>query len=159
MATASLPLSRTSRRIAGLLLLSIVGVESGGYYLTRVASGQEQLTDFQVAFSRAGHAHAGVLVVLGLIMIVLADATTLDGVTGYVARLGVPLAAILMPAGFFLSSTGAGTTEPNGAVVLLWIGAVSLAAGVVTLGLGLIISAFRNDARPVAAEDVTATHR
>jgi hypothetical protein len=159
MATASLTLSRTSRRIAGLLLLSIVAVESGGYYLTRVASGKEQLTAFQVAFSRAGHAHAGVLVVLGLVMIMLADATTLRGVAGYVARLGVPLAAILMPTGFFLSSAGAGRTEPNGAIVLLWLGAASLAAGVVTLGLTLTISGFRSDARPVAADDLTPIHR
>ena len=157
MPAQTLTLSRESRRIAGLLLLSIVGVESGGYYLTRVASGHEQLTEFQESFSRAGHAHAGVLVVLGLVMVVLADATALRGPLGYVARLGVPLAAILMPTGFFLSSTGSGATEPNGAVVLLWLGAGSLAVGVVTLGLTLAVSGFRGDPAPAARSDLTAT--
>jgi hypothetical protein len=76
---------------------------------------------------------------------VLADATALRGPLGFVGRLGVPLAAILMPAGFFLSSTGAGTTEPNGAIALLWVGAVSLAAGVVTTGLALAASGFRRE--------------
>src|SRR4051812_15967595 len=95
-------LSRESRRIAGVLLLSIVAVESGGYYLARVASGARQLTDFQKAFSRAGHAHAGMLVTLALVCVILADAAGLSGRLGYLARLGVPYAAILMPLGFFL---------------------------------------------------------
>ena len=138
MPAQTFTLSRESRRIAGLLLLSIVGVESGGYYLTKVASGQEQLTEFQENFSRAGHAHAGVLVTLALIIVVLADATALRGPLGYVARLGVPLAAILMPAGFFLSVTGEGTERPNRLFALVWIGAACLAAGVLTLGVGLL---------------------
>lgn len=136
----TLTLSRTSRRIAGLLLLSIVAVEFGGYYLTRVASGAEPVTEFQQNFSRAGHAHAGVLVILSLIAVVLTDAVGAHGVIGWVARLGIPLAAILMSAGFFLSSMGGGRTEPNGLIVVLWLGAASLTAGVVTLGALLLRS-------------------
>ncbi|WP_369824644.1 hypothetical protein [Cellulosimicrobium sp. CUA-896] len=48
------------------------------------------------------------------------------------------VAAILMPAGFFLSATGTGRESPNGAVVLLPAGAVVLAAAVVTLAVGLL---------------------
>jgi hypothetical protein len=138
----TLQLSRATRRIAGILLLSIVTIEFGGYYLTRVASGEVELTAFQVAFSRAGHAHAGVLVTLSLVALILADATSLDGVLGYGARLAIPLAAILMSAGFFLSSMGSGRTEPNGLVVVLWLGAVSLAVGVIALGVALVRSGF-----------------
>jgi hypothetical protein len=148
-------LTRESRRIAGLLLLSIVAIESGGYYLTRIVSGAVEVTDFQLGFSRAGHAHAGVLVTLSLIAIVLADAADTAlvarratgahgagrmGMAGWIARLGIPTAAILMPAGFFFSSMGAGRTEPNGLIVLLWLGAASLAAGVLTLGVRLLLS-------------------
>jgi hypothetical protein len=100
------------------------------------------LTDFQVAFSRAGHAHAGVLVTLSLIALVLADATHLRGGLGYTARVAIPLAAILMSAGFFLSSMGAGRTEPNGLIVVLWLGGASLTVGVVVLGVALIRSGF-----------------
>ena len=91
MSPSPLSLSRESRRIAGLLLLSIIAVESGGYYLTRVVSGKDELTPFQKAFSRAGHAHAGVLVTLSLIIVVLADVAGLRGPVGYLGRLGVPL--------------------------------------------------------------------
>jgi hypothetical protein len=147
----TLRLSRTSRRIAGLLLISIVAVESGGYYLTRVDAGTEQLTEFQKAFSRAGHAHAGVLVILGLLGVILADAAGLTGPFGYVARLGVPLAAILMPTGFFLSSAGDGLTKPNGMIVFLWLGALSLTIGVLSLGGALVRSSFTAD--PVGPAD------
>ena len=145
MPAQTLRLSRTSRRIAGLLLLSVTAIEWGRYYLTRVSSGTESLTEFQESFSRAGHGHAGVLVILGLIGVILADAAGLDGAIGYIARLGVPLAAILMPLGFFLSSSTPGATAPNGLVVLLWLGALSLAVGVITLGVGLVRSSLKPD--------------
>jgi len=153
----TLELSRTSRRIAGLLLLSLVTIEFGGYYLTRVASGQVELTGFQVAFSRAGHAHAGVLVTLSLVAVVLADATRLRGALGYIARLGIPLAAILMSSGFFLSSMGAGRTEPNGFIVVLWLGGISLAVGAVSLGVALVRSGFARSAP--SDQDTTPTTR
>ena len=131
-------LTSHSLRIAGLLLITIVGVEFGGYYLTRVASGAVELTDFQTAFSRAGHAHAGVLVILSLVALLFADAAGASGPAGWIARLCIPAAAILMSAGFFFSSMGPGRTEPNGLIVLLWLGAVSLATGVLTLGVLLV---------------------
>jgi hypothetical protein len=162
-------LTRESRRIVGLLLLSIVAIESGGYYMTRIVGGAVEVTDFQLGFSRAGHAHAGVLVTLSLIAIVLADAAdtalaagrtgtssagkvaTRMGPAGWVARLGIPTAAILMPAGFFFSSMGAGRTEPNGLIVLLWLGAASLAAGVLTLGVRLLLSTRTTEKAPARA--------
>ncbi|MFB9905854.1 hypothetical protein [Allokutzneria oryzae] len=135
----SLQLSPQSQVIAGAVLLSIVTIEVGGWFLTRIARGAVPMTRFQKDFARAGHAHAGVLVTLGLVCLVLADATSLDGVLGYAARVGVPLAAILMSAGFFASSMGRGeVTRPNRLFALVWLGALSLAVGVVTLGLGLL---------------------
>jgi hypothetical protein len=131
-------LSTHSRRIAGVLLLTIVTIEFGGYYLTRVASGAVELTEFQQNFARAGHAHAGVLVILSLVGILLADAGGVYGRLGLVARLAIPLAAILMSAGFFISSMGQGRTEPNGLIVVLWLGAASLTVGVLSLGIGLL---------------------
>jgi hypothetical protein len=44
---------------------------------------------------------------------------------GYLARLAIPAAAVLMPTGFFLSSMDDGATEPNGLVVLRWLGAAA----------------------------------
>jgi hypothetical protein len=53
-------LSADSRSTAGILLLAIVAIEWGGLFMLKVVTGKQPLTDFQKAFARAGHAHAGV---------------------------------------------------------------------------------------------------
>ncbi|OLF09132.1 hypothetical protein BLA60_21400 [Actinophytocola xinjiangensis] len=134
-----LALSDPSRYLAGAILLTIVGIEVGGWFMTRIVRGKVAMTPFQKSFARAGHAHAGVLVTLSLITLVLADAAALDGALGWIARTGPPAAAALMSAGFFFSSMGRGEiTRPNRLITLVWLGALALAAGVVTLGLGLL---------------------
>jgi len=79
-----------------------------------------------------------VLVTLALVCQLCADAADLNGLVAVAARNGVPFAAILMPAGFFLSSMGRGAARPNRLILLLYAGAASLAIGVLTLGLGLL---------------------
>jgi len=133
-----LELSPQTLGTAGILLLTIVAVESGGLYMLALARGRRSATAFQIMFARAGHAHAGVLVILSLVVLLYADAAALSGVLGSLARQGVPLAAILMPAGFFLSSAGTGRTSPNLLIWLIYAGAASLAVGVVSLGVGLL---------------------
>lgn len=132
-------LSHSTLSTAGVLLLTIVAVESGGWYMLRLLRGGRSATPFQIAFSRAGHAHAGVLVILSLVVQLYADAAALTEIAGSLARSAVPLAAILMPAGFFFAAAGRGRTEPNRFIWLVYAGAVSLAVGVVTLGLGLLL--------------------
>ena len=135
-----LPLSESARLTAGILLLTLVAVESGGLYLLQIVGGRVARTPFQLAFARAGHAHAGVLVTLSLVVQILADATALDQPVAGIARSAIPLAAILMPAGFFLSSAGAGRTSPSRLIVLVYAGAASLAAGAIALGAGLLLA-------------------
>ena len=134
----SFVLSSASRGTAGILLLAIVAIEFGGWYMLKIVRGQAPATDFQAAFARAGHAHAGVLVSLALICQILIDAADLSGLAETVAREGVPIAAILIPAGFFFSSMGKGRAAPNRLIWLLWAGALSLAVGVTALGFGLL---------------------
>jgi hypothetical protein len=87
---------------------------------------------------RAGHAHAGVYLILSLVMLRYVDEATLSSFWRWVARLGAPIAAILIPAGFFLSTLSP-TVESAGPLVnLIYVGALFLAAGVLALGVGLI---------------------
>ena len=131
-------LGDAARVTAGIVMLTIVGIESGGVFLLRIATGRESVTDFQKTFFRAGHAHAGVFVTLGLVCLLLAETTSLDGFWRWLAGTGVLAAAILLPAGFFLSAAGSGRTEPNRWKVLFPAGIAVLAAGVVTLAVGLL---------------------
>lgn len=131
-------LSADVRQIAGVLLIAIVAVEWGGWYLLRVVRGTVAKTPFQERFERAGHAHAGVFIVLALVALIYVDAAEMTGWPAWVARNGIPLAAILMPAGFFFSAAGRERTEPNRFIVLVYLGLASLTAGVVALGVGLL---------------------
>jgi hypothetical protein len=131
-------LSTESRLVAGAVLLTIVTIQVGGWFMTRIARGQVPMTDFQKSFARAGHGHAGVLVILSLVGLLYADATGFTGPPLWTARLGIPVAAVLMSAGFFAASAGKNATEPNKLIWILWVGALSLAAGVVSLGIGLL---------------------
>ncbi|GEN79296.1 hypothetical protein [Actinotalea fermentans] len=131
-------LAEEARVTAGIVLLTIVTIEAGGGFLVAVATGKVPATEFQRRFFRAGHAHAGVLVLLGLVCLLLAEVTALEGAWLWLARTGVLVAAVLMPMGFFFSAMGRDRTRPNRAVWLLPVGAAVLAAGVLTLGIGLL---------------------
>src|SRR5680860_936042 len=117
-----LELSSAARSTAGGLLVAIVAIEWGGAHMLRIVRGRVPVTEFQQAFARAGHAHAGVLVTLALVCQLFADAAGLDGLPAIAARNGVPLAALLMPAGFFLSSMGREAVRPNKFILLLYAG-------------------------------------
>ena len=135
---ATLSLSASSRTTAGILLLTVVFIEYGGTYILRIVRGVESLTPFQEAFARAGHGHAGVLVILALLGQILVDATAMGGILEFLARNGLTAAAVMIPAGFFLASGERGATEPNRLIVLVYAGAVTLALGVASLGFGLL---------------------
>lgn len=133
-------MSDESRILAGILFLSMVTVETGGLYLVKLWKDAAGATPFQIGFARAGHAHAAVLLVLGLLCQLYVDQADLGSGWAWVARVGVPTAAILMPAGFFAASVGAGRTKPNGFIGVVFAGAAVMAVGLTTLGLGLILA-------------------
>jgi hypothetical protein len=126
--------------LIGILLLALVTVESGGVFLTRVVRGKVPANALQTSFFRAGHAHAAVLLVLSIAILGVIDNADLPPVLDFIARDGVPIAAILMPAGFFLSVLGRDPQKPNRLIVLLWLGAASLTAGLLAAGIGLVIA-------------------
>ena len=134
----TLTLSHDTLSTAAVLVLTLVAVEYGGWFLLRVVRGRQPATPFQQAFFRAGHAHAGVLVSLALVGQLLADAAHLSGALTVLARDGIWAAAILMSAGFFLSAAGRGVTTPNRFIVVLYAGVLALALGVGALGVGLL---------------------
>jgi hypothetical protein len=136
--TEAILFSDASRTTAGVLLLTIPLVESGGLFMLRVVGQRMAATGFQRSFFRAGHAHAGVLVTLSLVVQLFADAAPAAGLVGTIGRSAIPLAAILMPAGFFLSAWGEGRIQPSRLIVLIYLGALSLAVGSLALGLVLL---------------------
>jgi hypothetical protein len=87
---------------------------------------------------RAGHAHAGVWLILTLVALRYVDDANLSDTMKWFVRGSIPAAAILAPAGFFLSVVSPDATAPNRLIYLVYIGALLLALGVLVLGVGLI---------------------
>jgi|SRR6516225_4322566 drug/metabolite transporter superfamily protein YnfA len=137
-------MARESRMLAGILLVVIPTVMYGGLTLLMMLTGQAAgyaANPLRHDLWRAGHAHAGVYLVLSLVMLRYVDEAVLPPLWKWVARLGVPIAAILIPAAFFLSVVSPSAKEPSGLINLAYVGAVFLAAAVLSLGVGLIRAA------------------
>jgi hypothetical protein len=141
-------MSRESRMFAGILLVVLPTVMYGGLTLLGLLTGSEPgYNDNPVRHDlwRAGHAHAGVYLVLSLVMLRYVDEAVLSPFWKWLARAGAPIAAILIPAAFFLSVASPTATRPNGLMNLAYVGAIFLAAAVLTLGVGLIRAARHMD--------------
>jgi hypothetical protein len=143
-------MSRESQMLAGVVLVTVPSVMFGG--LTLLAHLVGRLPGYvdnplRQDLWRAGHAHAGVYLVLALVMLRYVDEAALPPVWKWVARLAAPIAAILIPAAFFLSVVSPTATEPNGLLALAYPGAAVLALGLLTLGVGLIRAARRGARR------------
>lgn len=137
-------MTREARILSGIILITVPTIQYGGYFLlTSLMDKSSGYMDnpLRQNFFRAGHAHAGVIVILSLVCQLLADAALLPPSLLWIARIAVPLAAILIPAGFFFSMLSPTATQPSSAVALIYAGAVALATGVLLLGVGLIRSA------------------
>jgi len=85
---------------------------------------------------RAGHAHAGVLL-LSLIALRYVDEAHLSERNRLLVRLAFPTTAVLPPLTFFLSVLTPNATAPNELINLACIGATVLVAAMLTLGVGL----------------------
>ncbi|HSK91697.1 MAG TPA: hypothetical protein VK875_10320 [Euzebyales bacterium] len=133
-------MSEASRRLAGILLIVLPTVAFGGTsVLTLLISDPAyQENALRQDLWRAGHAHAGVLLLLSLIALRYVDEAVLGPTARAVARHAIPAAAILLPLAFFGSVLSPDATEPNALISLAYVGAVSLTVGVLTLGIGLI---------------------
>src|SRR6266852_9017988 len=137
-------MSRESRMLGGILLVILPTVMYGGLsllsFLTRNSPGY---TDNPLRHDlwRAGHAHAGVYLVLSLVTLRYVDQAVLSPFWKWIARTGAPIAEILIPAAFFLSVASPTATQPNGLMNLAYVGALFLAVAVLSLGVGMFLAA------------------
>lgn len=133
-------MSRESKLLAGVLLVTIPSVMFGGMTLLSMLAGRATGyvdNPFRQDRWRAGHAHAGVFLILSLVMLRYVDEAALGPGWKWVARLGAPIAAILVPAAFFLSALSPTASAPTAHLTLAYPGAAALAIAVLTLGVGL----------------------
>jgi hypothetical protein len=136
-------MTRESRRVAGIILVLLPTVIYGGVSLLSmlIAPGSAYMQNpLRQNLFRAGHAHAGVLLVLSLVALRYVDEARLSEFWKKYVRASIPAAAILLPAAFFFSVLSPNATRPNALIYLAYAGAVVLAAGFITLGIGFLRS-------------------
>ena len=109
--------------------LTILGVISKGAF---GMPGPRNLTSSQIAFYRAGHAHAGVLTLLALFLQIAVDYAAMPNQLIWPVRVGAVAAALLVSGGFFASAHARALRG------LLYTGAALVAATTLTVGIGLI---------------------
>jgi hypothetical protein len=133
-------MSNESRRLAGILLIVLPTVMFGGVSILSHLIGDPKYIEnpLRQDFWRAGHAHAGVWLILALVALRYVDEAQLSSAMKWLVRLSIPIAAILVPAAFFLSVLSPDARTPNQLIYLAYVGAALLAVGVLILGLGLI---------------------
>lgn len=133
-------LSREARLVAGVTLLAVPTIMYGGLTLLAILTdraagispGNLALDQTQWALFRAGHAHAGVWVVLSLVIQVLLDSVVLPLKLKWLARIAAPLAAVAISGGFF------GLAYNSNFRWSLYFGAVCLVVVVLLTGVGLL---------------------
>ena len=137
-------MTRAARLMAGLILILVPTIEYGGVFLLKSLSSPASgylANPMRADLMRAGHAHAGVIILLSLIAQLLADGARLPAGLLWAIRIAFPLAAVLMSAGFFLSVMGApSATHPGALISLVYLGGGLLAAAVLGLAVGLLRS-------------------
>ena len=134
-------MSTASRRVAGLLLLIFPTVMFGGISLLSLLINRDsgyQDNPLRQDLWRAGHAHAGVLLILSLVLLRYVDEAALSERWKWVVRVSAPAAAVLMPLAFFLSVLPEDAAEPNALIYLAFAGAAALLVALLTLGIGLL---------------------
>lgn len=124
-------------------MITVAAIEFGGLSLLRFISKRSPgYLDNAVRQNlfRAGHAHAGVLVILALVGLLYVDVANLGAGARSLVKLCLVAPPVLMPLGFFLSVASPRSEGPNKMILFTYLGALSLAVGAVLLGIGLLRS-------------------
>jgi hypothetical protein len=138
--------------VAGIILIIVPTVEIGGASILSllIADPAYAQNELRQDLWRAGHAHAGVWLVLSLVVLRYVDEATLSEGLRWVVRLAFPAAAVLMALGFFLSVLSEEATEPNALIYLTYVAGVVLAVGLLILAVGLLRGRRRGAPREAA---------
>jgi hypothetical protein len=119
--------------------ISLPTVMYGGFsllqFLTRPPA---RLSDWQLAMFRAGHAHAGVLLLMTLLYAHFIQQTPYSATVQVLCSLVIVAGVLLQSGGFFVHMTVGSAGRASVGTRLTMLGALVLAIGVIALVVGLI---------------------
>jgi drug/metabolite transporter superfamily protein YnfA len=125
-------------------VLSLITVEFGGWALLAFLTGQGALKgepatlDNRMRFFRAGHAHAGVLIVLSLVYYIYLDRADFSNGFDWLVGLVLVAGTLAQSGGFFIHLGKGAPPAPTVGTTVTRVGALLIAAALVILAIGLI---------------------
>jgi heme/copper-type cytochrome/quinol oxidase subunit 4 len=119
-----------------IVLVSLPTVMYGGYSLLRLLY-TDKLSDFQLTYFRAGHAHAGVLLVMTLAALSFVDRTDLGDAARWLVCVLLSVGVIAQSGGMFVHMAVGRPGRWSIGNTVTTVGAVALAAGLLILAYGV----------------------
>src|SRR5215467_1971122 len=119
---------------------SLPTVMFGGFSLLRLLTKGRTLTPFQVNCFRAGHAHAGVLLLMSLLYYMYLGPTHLSHSVKMAVCIALVVGILAQSGGFFLHMFQGEPNKASLGTMITTTGAVLLAVAVIVLVYGLISS-------------------
>ena len=123
--------------LSGITLLVLPTVMFGGFSLLRLLSAN-RLSEFQIAYFRAGHAHAGVLLVLTLAVLDVLTRTDLSRAGQWTVGTLLLAGSLAQSGGMFLHMGIGKPGRWSAGNSLTVVGAMLLAAATVTTAVAVI---------------------
>jgi drug/metabolite transporter superfamily protein YnfA len=118
--------------------IALPTVMFGGYSLLQLLNRGDVLTPFQVTWFRAGHAHAGVLLVMSLLYYTFLERTSLSPAVKHGACVALVAGILAQSGGFFLHMVMGQPNQASIGTAVTVAGAILLACAVVVLVYGLV---------------------
>ena len=122
-----------------IVLISLPTVMYGGYALLGLLS-EDKLSEFQRTYFRAGHAHAGVLLVMTLAALSVLDRTDLGDGLRWLVCLLLAIGVIAQSGGMFVHLAIGRAGRWSRGNTLTTAGAAALAVGLLLTAYGVIIT-------------------
>ena len=136
-------MSDATRWMVALAFISLPTIAFGGYFLLSILkrkAGTENISNIQREYFKAGHAHAGVLVLLSIIGQLVLDYSRFNEAAVWTIRIGLAVAPLLISGGFFGGAPKSSEAQPGVLVRLIPIGAIVMSLSTLGVGLSLLIT-------------------
>src|SRR5262245_48917406 len=122
-----------------IILVSLPTVMFGGFSLLRLLKA-ERLRELQVAYFRAGHAHAGVLLVMSLAALSFLDRADLGSAARWIVCVLLAVGVIAQSGGMFLHMAIGQPGRWSAGNTTTTAGGIALAAGLLVLAYGIAVA-------------------
>lgn len=133
-------MSQPVQLFAVIVLVSLPTVMFGGFALLRLLLKTDKLSEFQRTYFRAGHAHAGVLLVMTLAALSFLDRADFGSAARWAVCVLLAIGVIAQSGGMFLHLVIGQPGRWSIGNTVTTAGGVALAAGLLTLAFGIAVA-------------------